>query len=330
MQNRSLTKNEPEGLARSRVKRIEIVKQAKVDYLNDIQEIVQSTDFLVYFNHTSNQSLPKWMSSQKPHAKIEVTLPVDQEDRMAFLTQKPKSNVVKRPLKPVHYTKRTDYSLKPRTAKLQSENSPNKNENSKQSSMLSSAKAYSRAESERNNSEKMEKDSYNQDDFGLKDLEKELKQTDQIVEEISNLIDLCEEQAKNLERSHSELMDQLDDANGENPENNAETSTTGSNNDVEEEAQNNERQNQENNNNNNAEKGENNSTESNSQKEEESANDAKTGEEVLAEVLKNANKSTSSSEDERNVFNTSAKNDSEDDFVVDVQLETKNQKPDAQ
>ena len=63
------------------------------------------------------------------------------------------------------------------------------------------------------------------------------------------------------------------------------------------------------------------------EEEEESQSESKTGEEVLAEVLKNT-KESSSSEDDANVFiNPNENKESDgDDFVVDVQLETKNQR----
>ena len=113
MQKRTLYKEIPDKHAGWHKSRLETLKKEQQEYLQEIKQIVHSTDFLVDFNHSGKKSIPKWLTSSEPSARLQVKIPENEEERLAFITRNPqqKSNAV--PLQPVHYTRRTSYMMKP-------------------------------------------------------------------------------------------------------------------------------------------------------------------------------------------------------------------------
>ena len=98
-------------LARSHAKRVSIAEKQRVEYLNEINEMIHETDYLVSFAKNPSTPLPACLSSPRPSEKIKVQPPTTPEEREELLFKKPKSLVPKRPLKPIHYTKRTQSAL---------------------------------------------------------------------------------------------------------------------------------------------------------------------------------------------------------------------------
>lgn len=98
--------SEVDALARSRIRRVALAKQARAQYLEEIAGIIHETDFYIKHTEAPPKRMPNWLSSPKPIKKLVVHVPEDPEEKYKFLNTPPKSSTPKRPLRKVHYTKR--------------------------------------------------------------------------------------------------------------------------------------------------------------------------------------------------------------------------------
>ena len=100
-------------LGRSRFNRVTTNEQQRKEYLGEIHDMFDETEFLVSFGKHPPPPLPFCLASPKSKNKISITTPesLSQEEIDQLIKQKVKSLTPKRPLRPIHYTRRTESAL---------------------------------------------------------------------------------------------------------------------------------------------------------------------------------------------------------------------------
>ena len=100
-------------LGRSHFNRITAAEKQRREYLGEINQMIDETEFIVTFGKRPPPPLPVCLRSPKSKNTIAITPAesLSQEEIDRFINEKVKTLTPKRPLRPIHYTKRTESAL---------------------------------------------------------------------------------------------------------------------------------------------------------------------------------------------------------------------------